>query len=86
MFDLNEPASPVTEFEPNGTCKEYRGLTKFEQCAKDFTAAMLPNMEARYYMADSNYDSQQKASIAEAVKVGILAAEEFCRQMEEREK
>ena len=70
MFDPNEPASPVTEFEPNGTCKEYRGRIKFEQCAKDFTAA--------YISSGQTY--------TEAVKFGILAAEEFCRQMEEREK
>lgn len=83
MFDLNEPASPVTEFEPNGTCKEYRGLTKFEQCAKDFAAAAMKSLLERA----NAYDTLELCKAArDSVNLGIYAAEEFCRQMEEREK
>jgi hypothetical protein len=71
MFNRNEPVMPVFVFEPGGTCQEYPGLTKFEQCAKDFTAAFL---------------CDHSMKIEDAVRGGILAAEEFCRQMEEREK
>ena len=83
MFDPNEPASPVTEFEPNGTCKEYRGLSKFEQCAKDFTAAALPFFLSKYYDRD---EPEDHTAMIRAAQVGILTAEEFCRQMEERER
>ena len=79
MFDPNEPASPVTEFEPNGTCKEYRGLSKFEQCAKDFTAVCLT-------IGNQQFPENEDAAIQTAVRIGMKAAEEFCRQMEERER
>jgi hypothetical protein len=49
----------------------HNGFTKFEQCAMRFTEALLP---------------LEEFTIKEAVKTGILAAEEFCKQMEEREK
>jgi hypothetical protein len=78
MFNRNEPAIPQTQavltvdnphFSRFGEFN-YNGLTKFEQCARDFTAALLP----------------RECSIEDAVEKGILAAEEFCKQMEEREK
>lgn len=82
MFDPNEPASPVTEFEVGGTCKEYRGLTKFQQCAKDFTAAWIQALSVRY----REQGWSDGAANYEAARLGCHAAEEFCRQMEEREK
>jgi hypothetical protein len=83
VFNHNEPASTIPAvFQPdNSRISEgaYYGFTKFEQCAKEFTAAALP------WMMDECRVDDTEASV-EAVRIGIQTAEEFCRQMEEREK
>lgn len=80
MFNRNDPVMPEFEFKPDGTCKEYPGLTKFEQCAKDFTAAWIQALS--HHAELFTWKEMSKKT----VEFGILAAEEFCKQMEEREK
>jgi len=71
MFKRNDSAYPCGGYDP--------GLTKFEQCAKDFTAKWIGTLETEHYPLVDDINK-------EAVRLGILAADEFCRQMEEREK
>jgi hypothetical protein len=79
MFDRNAPAMPIQPaFRPDGSMysvAEY-GLTKFEQCAKDFTAVWARVLSIQHELTvwgdeDANY---------EAVRLGILTAKEFCMQ------
>ncbi len=78
MFDRNEPAMPTF-----GNWKEtYHGLTKFEEAAMRFTAAWIQALSVRY----REQGWSDGAANYEAARLGCHAAEEFCRQMEEREK
>ena len=70
MFSRNDPASP-SFVEKEGDSDEYlNGLTKFERCAMEFTAAWIIRGESEH----------------NAAAAGIVTAEEFCKQMEERER
>jgi len=72
MFDRNAPARPTAEIHSsNCTVIPARpGFTKFEQAAKDFTAAWIVRGETEY----------------NAALAGIATAEAFCAAMEERQK
>jgi len=83
MFNRNEPVMPVFVFEPGGTCQEYPGLTKFEQCAMDFTAAWIDALASR---ANAYDQGELDGVVQDATLYGLKQAEEFCKQMEEREK
>lgn len=75
MFNRND----CVDYIPT---EPYSGFTKFEQCAKEFTAAALPYFLQQYNAVEEGGNVAEKR----AAQVGILTAEEFCRQMEEREK
>lgn len=82
MFKRNDPAMP-SFVEKEGDSDEYlNGLTKFERCAVEFTAAWI--------LALSNSKTTNLLSDVEICVVagmrGLQTAEQFCRQMEEREK
>ena len=79
MFDPNSPAYPSENDE-----EYFHGPTFFQQCAKDFTAAALPYCLAHYESHPTGKGQEVAAHVAS--RLGILAAEEFCRLMEEREK
>ena len=76
MFASNSPALPIVVGTETSV---HTGLTKFEQCAKDFTAVCLT-------IGNQQFPENEDAAIQTAVRIGMKAAEEFCRQMEEREK
>jgi hypothetical protein len=79
MFDCNDSAFPEHQcIDKNGN-EMGLGLTKFEQCAMDFTAAWVQSCSQDRTTPDNE-------AIQEAVRIGILAAEAFCTAMEEREK
>jgi hypothetical protein len=86
MFDPNEPASPVTEFEPNGTCKEYRGLSKFEEAALRALQGLCTGPTIQYREGEYHWPSTDSPLSQMLAKAAIEIAEEFCRQMEERER
>jgi hypothetical protein len=79
MFDRNSPARPTSGLY---TDQVRGGLTKFEQCAKEFTAAALPYFLQQYNAVEEGGNLAEKR----AAQVGILTAEEFCAAMEERGK
>ena len=82
MFKRDDSAYPEHQcFDQNGN-EMGLGFTKFEQCAKEFTAMWIPALAA----ADKDRWPVVDDINREAARLGILAAEAFCKQMEEWEK
>jgi hypothetical protein len=88
MFNRNAPAHPQINWGREPATGEVLpviegGLTKFEQCAKDFTAAWIDALASR---ANAYDQGELDGVVQDATLYGLKQAEEFCKQMEEREK
>lgn len=81
MFDRNGSANPMIMYP--GSVDVRKGLTKFEECAKDFTAVWIVALASR---ANAYDQGQLDAVVQDATLYGMKQAEEFCKQMEKREK